>query len=99
MGATTWLPALRATIGRRILVNYRIDPDALSGLLPDPFEPRTVDGYAIGGVCCIRLVNVRPKGIPESLGVASENAAHRFGVETELRPAASIPATERFRNG
>lgn len=69
--------------GRRLLVNFRIDPDALAAILPAPFEPRTVGDVAIGGVCCLRLRNVRPRGVPAAFGIDSENAAHRFGVEWE----------------
>lgn len=35
-------PPIRATIQRRILVNYRVDPDALAGILPEPFRPALV---------------------------------------------------------
>ncbi|MFC7139347.1 DUF2071 domain-containing protein [Halosimplex aquaticum] len=75
------LPSLRGVIDRRILVNFRIEADALDAVLPDPFEPRTVDGYAIGGICLLRLTDVRPRGLPAFVGTRSENAAHRVGVE------------------
>ena len=32
-------PSIRATMERRILVNYRIDPDVLASVLPAPFRP------------------------------------------------------------
>lgn len=44
-------PAIRATIERRILVNYRVEPAALGALLPPPFRPVLVDGLDIAGVC------------------------------------------------
>lgn len=79
------IPTLRGEIDRRILVNFRIDPPALDELLPAPFRPRTVSGpdqeWGIGGVCCIRLIDMRPKRLPMSCGFDSENAAHRIGVE------------------
>lgn len=82
-----FLPALRGVIDRRILVNFRLDPDALEAVLPAGFRPRTVDGdegsFAVGGICCIRLREMRPRGLPAVLGVTSENAAHRIGVEFE----------------
>lgn len=71
-------PAIRATIERRILVNYRVEPAALGDLLPPPFRPVLVDGFAIAGVCLIRLGDVRPPGLPAALGVTTENAAHRI---------------------
>lgn len=74
------MPSLRGVIDRRILVNFRIDADAATAVLPTPFEPRTVDGDAIGGICLLRLTDVRPRGLPAAVGVRSENAAHRIGV-------------------
>ena len=49
--------------------------------LPPPFRPQIVDGYAIGGICLIRLKRVRPKLLPIPWGIGSENAAHRIAVE------------------
>lgn len=74
-------PALRGVIDRRILVNYRVELDALAGALPDRFRPQTVDGYGVGGICLIRLRDVRPRFVPTLLGLSSENAAHRIAVE------------------
>jgi len=75
------LPTIRGVIDRRILVNYRVDPEALDEVLPDPFHPKTVEGYGIGGICLIRLRDLRPRGFPPQIGVRSENAAHRIAVE------------------
>lgn len=91
------LPTLRGVIDRRILLNWRIEPEALDGILPAPFRPRTVDGVAIGGVCCIRLRDVRPRGVPAVVGFGSENAAHRIGVE--FPASASADEGEREGNG
>ena len=87
------LPILRATIARRILANWRADPAVVARLLPRPFRPHTVDGHAIVGVCLIRLASVRPAGLPAAVGLASENAAHRFAVEWD------DPATGAVRTG
>lgn len=75
------LPAIRGVIDRRILVNYRVDPGALDELLPHPFRPQTVDGHGIGGICLIRLRDLRPQWLPTQLGMTSENAAHRIAIE------------------
>lgn len=74
-------PAMRGVIDRRILVNYRVDPDVLAAILPSPFRPKLVQGSGIAGICLIRLAHLRPRGIPAFLGVSSENAAHRIAVE------------------
>ena len=75
------LPAIRGVIDRRILVNYRVDADAMADVLPRPFRPVLVDGHAIGGICLIRLKRVRPAVMPLPVGLSSENAAHRIAVE------------------
>lgn len=75
------IPTLRATIDRRVLVNFRIDPAAIERILPLPFKPQLVDGYAIAGICLIRLVKIRPAFLPVPIGFRSENAAHRIAVE------------------
>lgn len=77
------LPVIGGIIKRRVLVNYRVDPAVIQTLLPAKFRPKLHDGHAIAGICLIRLEQVRPKGIPNFLGVTSENAAHRFAVMWE----------------
>lgn len=88
-------PPLRGVIDRRILLNFRIDAQAVEDVLPARFEPRTVGGYAIGGICLLRLRNVRPRGLPAAIGLRSENAAHRIGVQWaadgEIEPGVYVP--------
>lgn len=74
-------PTVAATIQRRLLVNYRVEPDALVAVLPPPFRPVLVSGYGVAGICLIRMGGIRPAGLPALLGVTSENAAHRVAVE------------------
>ncbi len=75
------IPIIRGVIDRRILVNFRIDADTLAKVLPPPFRPKLVNGYGVGGICLIRLKDVRPRFVPPVFGIDSENAAHRFAVE------------------
>ena len=75
------MPAIEGVIERRLLVNYRVVPEALNGILPTPFRPKLVQGYAIAGICLIRLANLRPRGLPAAIGLHSENAAHRIAVQ------------------
>ena len=75
------IPVICGLIDRRILVNYRVQPDVLAKLLPAPFRPKLTNGSGMAGVCLIRLKNVRPKFLPAFLGLSSENAAHRIAVE------------------
>lgn len=75
------LPTISGIIDRRILANYRVDPTCMAAVLPSPFQPQIFNGYAIGGICLIRLKRVRPKWLPIPWGIGSENAAHRIAVE------------------
>jgi hypothetical protein len=68
-------------IERRLLVNYRIDPEIVGRHLPAPFRPQLVSGWAVGGVCFIRLGKLRPNHAPGALSITTENVAHRFAVE------------------
>jgi hypothetical protein len=72
---------LDAVIERRLLLNYRADPDLVAKLLPAPFRPHLVQGYAVVGICLLRLGRARLAGTPFGVGFGSENAAHRFVVE------------------
>jgi len=76
-----YVPRIQGVIDRRILLNYRVDPDVLAAQLPRPFRPQLVGGYGVAGVCLIRLRGIRPWFLPEACGIASENAAHRIAVE------------------
>lgn len=75
------MPAMVGTIDRRLLVNYRVEPEVLRGMLPRPFRPQIVAGVGIAGICLIRLSGLRPIGTPAAVGITSENAAHRVAVE------------------
>lgn len=77
------LPVIQGVIARRLLVNFRVRPDVIRPLLPAPFRPKLVHGWALAGLCLIRLEAVRPKGLPAALGLASENAAHRIAVDRD----------------
>ena len=68
-------------IERRLLVNYRVDPEVLAKLLPAPFRVQLVNGVGVAGICLIRLGGMRPSGLPGWVGRGSENAAHRIAVE------------------
>jgi hypothetical protein len=73
--------AIDCTIERRLLINYRIDPEVAMRHLPRPFRPHLVSGWAVGGVCLIRLGELRPAHLPRAVGLRTENMAHRFAVE------------------
>lgn len=68
------LPTIQGTIRRRILANFRVEPQAMQRQLPSRFMPKRYDGFAVAGICMIRLDHIRPKLMPEIVGISSENA-------------------------
>ncbi|MFM7058410.1 MAG: DUF2071 domain-containing protein [Planctomycetota bacterium] len=78
------IPVIRGIIDRRILVNFRVSADVMAQSLPAPFRPKLAAGYAIAGICLIRLKSIGPRFLPLPFGIASENAAHRIAVEWEI---------------
>jgi hypothetical protein len=85
------IPVIKGVIDRRILVNYRINPEVLANILPPPFEPDLINGFGMAGVCLIRLNAIRPRFLPPYVGFSSENAAHRI--------AARWKENGRYRQG
>jgi hypothetical protein len=77
------LPVLEGIIKRRMLVNFRVDPAVVQKILPAQFRPKLYKGFAVAGICLIRLEHIRPKHMPEFIGISSENAAHRIAVVWE----------------
>lgn len=77
------LPTMTGMIDRRMLVNFRVEPQVLARFLPPPFQPKLIHGYGMAGICLIRLKEIRPAGLPAWMGVGSENAAHRIAVTWE----------------
>lgn len=75
------LPTIHGYIDRRILVNFTADPGAVQKIVPQPFRPKVYKDKAIVGICLIRLKNIKLKGLPDFIGVSSENGAHRIAVE------------------
>ena len=74
------LPVIQGVIHRRILANFRVDPEVMQRQLPSRFRPKLHRGSAVAGICLIRLEHIRPRFVPESIGLNSENAAHRVAV-------------------
>jgi hypothetical protein len=56
-----------------MLINFRVE-------FPSRFRPKLQAGFAIAGICLIRLEEIRPKAVPDFLGISSENGAHRVAV-------------------
>jgi Uncharacterized conserved protein (COG2071) len=85
------MPRMRGVIRRRLLVNFRVDPSVMQRLLPSRFRPKLQAGYAVAGICLIRLEEIRPAGFPRLVGMSSENAAHRVAVTWDGGEGVFIP--------
>jgi hypothetical protein len=84
------VPVIQGLIRRRLLVNFRVDPEVMKRHLPEPFRPKIHGGSAIAGICLIRLEAIRPRFVPLPLGISSENAAHRVAVRWSDSSGASV---------
>ncbi len=86
------LPTIEGVIERRLLLNYRVDPVVIQRLLPAPFRPQLHGGFAVAGICLIRMGDLRPHRLPRWTGLRSEGAAHRVAVEwdTDDGPATGV---------
>jgi hypothetical protein len=71
---------LEGTIARRILLNYWLEPEVARRLVPEPFQVVIRNGFAVAGICLLRLQDLRPAGLPQATGLTSENMAHRIAV-------------------
>jgi Uncharacterized conserved protein (COG2071) len=89
------LPVMESVVERRLLINYRVDPEVAAAMLPAPLAPQIVNGWAVAGICMIRLGSLRPHGLPAWTGLTNENAAHRFAVRwpdgNEVRTGVYVP--------
>jgi Uncharacterized conserved protein (COG2071) len=92
------LPLIQGVIARRMLLNFRADPDVVQRLLPAPLEVDRQHGHAIVGICLIRMEKLRPQGVPSVLGLSSENMAHRIAIQYPgsdgMRPGVFITRRE-----
>jgi hypothetical protein len=67
------IPTLFGVIKRRFLINYRAHPKVIKGILPAPFEPKLHRGYAIVGICLIRLELIRATSTQANADGGSSN--------------------------
>jgi hypothetical protein len=74
------IPIIHGVVRRRLLVNYRVDAGVMRDWLPDPFEPLLHRGWAVAGVCLIRVEQMPRTLARFGRGLGNENAAHRVAV-------------------
>jgi uncharacterized protein YqjF (DUF2071 family) len=74
------LRVFEGVVARRLVVNFRVDPEVAAGLVPAPLEPARLGGAAVAGMSLIRLEQIRPRGLAPIVGLAIENMAHWVAV-------------------
>jgi hypothetical protein len=71
------IPVIKGIIERRILANYRVDPEPIARMLPKPFRPQLVKD-----IRCRYLSHSVSRAYAQVLAfpywIGSENAAHRI---------------------
>jgi hypothetical protein len=90
-------PIVEATIERRVVIVYRLDPDVVADLIPGPFEAQMVKEFAVGATSFTSVKHLRPRGLPPWLGRDSEHAAHLIAVTwlNQRRPAIGVFCSRR----
>src|SRR5260370_42216721 len=58
-------PRMSSVVERGLLVNSRVTPEVAASVLPVPLRPEQVGGWAVAGICLIRLGRLRPRWVPE----------------------------------
>lgn len=90
-------PAITSLTERRLLVNFRLDPQAAARILPAGARPLLRRGHAVGGICLIRLTGIGRPGpglagnladLAGRLGLRAEIAVHRIAT---VRPGPDGP--------
>jgi hypothetical protein len=84
--------AITGLMKRRLLVNWRVPLPIARQVLPRGVRPATVNGFAVAGLCFVRLEKIRPVGLPAWTGLDSENLAVRMAVEWD-GPAGDLRKT------
>jgi hypothetical protein len=75
-----------------------VDAEYAARQLPPEFRPQLVHGYAVAGICLLRVGQIRPAAAPGGgWGLCSENAAHRYAVEwdSETGPTTGVYIARR----
>ncbi|MBR7836637.1 DUF2071 domain-containing protein [Actinospica durhamensis] len=76
--------AIASLIERRLLVNFRLDPEAAARILPAGTRPLLRRGHAVGGICLIRLAGMRRTGGTGTALPSLADLAGRFGLRSEI---------------
>lgn len=95
------IPAVRAVMAERYILNFRMKPDAMRRFLPvEWLQPAEVGGYAIASFCMLDLRNITVAPLPALAGLSSLSCAPRYAVVdhsgAEEKPAVFV--TERYTN-
>lgn len=86
------LPAVRARMRERFIVNVRVPPDALAAELPGSLEPQVVNGWGVVSFCLLDLRRLTIAPLPPAVGPRSMSCAVRYAVLDEAAaPSVFVP--------
>ena len=89
------LPAVRARMRERFIVNMRVPPHALATELPGSLEPQGVNGWGIISFCLLDLRRLTIAPLPAVVGPRSVSCAVRAAVLDEAgAPSVFVPARQ-----
>ena len=98
---TSLLPSIRAELGERFILNFRMAPDALRKYLPVAWlEPQLINGFAVASYCLLDLRHITVAPLAPKVGLHSLSCAPRYAV-LDMSGEQSKPAvfvTERQTN-
>ena len=95
----SWIPPVRARLAERLIFNFRLPPEAMARLLPEPWlAPQVVNGFGIASFCMLDLRGITVAPLPTALGLPSISCAPRFGVVdlSASPPQPAVYVTERW---
>ncbi|NQZ58950.1 MAG: DUF2071 domain-containing protein [Lentisphaeraceae bacterium] len=85
---------MRDNIQKQILINYRINPDALNSFLPESLQPYILKKWAHVGICLLSSKSINIEWLPHWIHNNSWNVAHYFIVSKDGNPACYIPRND-----
>ena len=68
---------------RCLLINFRIQAEALNAYLPGGLKPSTCQGWGRGEICFLSLKSSTAAWLPQWLNSGNLNISHRFYLDTE----------------